>query len=118
MANYNQCIFIGNLTRDVQLSYLPSQTALAEFGLAVNSKYKDKDNVLFIDCRCFGKQAEALNKYTSKGDPIFVSGRLDLDSWEAQDGTKRSRHKLTVERFQFLSRQQKQTEEADEDIGF
>jgi single-strand DNA-binding protein len=98
---------MGNLTRDPQLSYLPSQTAVVEFGLAVNRRWKsregeDREETCFVDCRAFGRQAENINKYLSKGRPVFVEGRLTFDSWTAQDGTKRSKHRVTVENFQFL----------------
>jgi single-strand DNA-binding protein len=107
MANFNKVFLMGNLTRDPQLSYLPSQTAVVEFGLAVNRKWtgkdgQDKTEVCFVDCRAFGRMAENINKYLSKGRPLFVEGRLTFDSWTAQDGTKRSRHRVTVESFQFL----------------
>jgi single-strand DNA-binding protein len=107
MANYNKVLLIGNLTRDPQLSYLPSQTAVVDFGIASNRRWKGKDgsnkeSTCFIDCRAFGATAETINKYLSKGRSIFVEGRLDFDSWTAQDGTKRSKHRITVENFQFL----------------
>ncbi len=107
MANYNKVIMVGNLTRDPQMSYLPSQTPVVEFGLAVNRKWKSQDNqqrdeTCFIDCRAYGKQAETLNQYMSKGRPILVEGRLHYDTWEGKDGVKRSRHRIIVERFQFL----------------
>ena len=107
MANFNKVLLMGNLTRDPQMSYLPSQTAVAEFGLAVNRKWKSKEgeqkeDTCFVDCRAFGRTAETINKYLSKGRPIFVEGRLDFDSWTAQDGSKRSKHRVTVENFQFM----------------
>ncbi len=107
MANYNKVLLIGNLTRDPQLSYLPSQTAVVEFGLAVNRRWTGKDgqareSTCFVDCRAFARQAETINKYLTKGRPVFVEGRLDYDTWTAQDGTKRSKHRITVESFQFL----------------
>ena len=107
MANFNKVMLMGNLTRDPQLSYTPSQTAVVDFGLAINRKYtgkdgQQKDEVCYVDCQAFGKQAETLNKYMSKGRPIFVEGRLRFDSWTAQDGSKRSKHRVTVENFQFL----------------
>ena len=107
MANFNKVLLIGNLTRDPQLSYLPSQTAVVDFGLAVNRRWKsrdgeNRDETCFIDCRAFGRQAETVNKYLSKGRPILVEGRLTFDSWTAQDGTRRSKHRITVENFQFL----------------
>ena len=107
MASFNRIFLMGNLTRDPQLSYLPSQTPVVDFGLAVNRKWKnregeDKEEVCFVDCRAFGRMAENINKYLTKGRPLFVEGRLTLDTWTAKDGTKRSKHRVTVERFQFL----------------
>ncbi len=107
MANFNKVLLMGNLTRDPQLSYLPSQTAVVDFGLAVNRRWTGKDGqakeeVCFVDCRAFGKQAETINKYLTKGRAVFLEGRLTFDSWTAQDGSKRSKHRVTVENFQFL----------------
>lgn len=107
MASLNKIMLIGNLTRDPQLSYLPSQTAVVDFGLAVNRKYTGKDgtkkeDVCFIDCRAFGKPAETINKYLTKGKSVFLEGRLTFDSWTGQDGAKHSKHRVTVENFQFL----------------
>lgn len=107
MASFNKVFLMGNLTRDPQLSYLPSQTAVVEFGLAMNRRWKsregeDRDETCFVDCRAFGRTAENINKYLSKGRPLFVEGRLTFDTWTAQDGTKRSKHRVTVENFQFL----------------
>ena len=107
MANYNKVILIGNLTRDPQMSYLPSQTPVAELGLAINRKWRGQDNqqreeTCFVDCRAYGKQAETINQYMSKGQPILIEGRLQLDQWEGKDGTKHSKHRVIVERFQFL----------------
>lgn len=108
MANFNKVLLIGNLTRDPQLSYTPSQTAVVDFGLATNRRWTGQDGsqrqeTCFVDCRAFGRQAENINKYLTKGRPVFIEGRLTFDSWTAQDGTKRSRHRVTVENFQFLS---------------
>ena len=118
--NFNKVLLGGNLTRDPQLSYLPSQTAVVEFGLAINRKWKskggeEKEEICFVDCQAFGKQAENINKYLSKGTPLFIEGRLKFDSWTAQDGTKRNKHKVVVESFQFLG---KGKEEKKEDSAF
>ncbi len=107
MANYNKVILVGNLTRDPQMSYLPSQTPVVELGLAVNRRWKSQDNqnreeTCFIDCRAYGRQAETINQYVKKGQQILLEGRLTFDQWEGKDGTKRSKHRVTVERFQFL----------------
>ena len=107
MASYNKVILMGNLTRDPQLSYLPSQTAAVEIGLAVNHRYKGNDGqmvdkVCFVDCRAYGRQAETLNQYMKKGRPLLIEGRLEFDQWEAQDGSKRSKHRVFIERFTFV----------------
>jgi len=107
MANFNKVILAGNLTRDPQLSYTPSQTAVCEFGMAVNRRYRSGDgqqreDTCFVDCQAWGKTGEIINQYMNKGKPILVEGRLTYDSWEAKDGSKRSRLRVTVENFQFL----------------
>lgn len=107
MANFNKVILVGNLTRDPQLSYLPSQTAVVEFGLAVNRRYRTQDGqqreeTCFVDCQAYGKQAEIINQYTSKGRQLLVDGRLKLDTWEDQNGQRRSKHRVVVENFQFM----------------
>ena len=107
MANFNKVLLLGNLTRDPQLSYLPSQTAVVDFGLAVNRKWKGQDGTMkeetcFVDCKAFGKSAENLNKFCKKGYPLFIEGRLTFDSWTATDGSKHSKHRVTVESFQLL----------------
>ena len=108
MANFNKVMLLGNLTRDPQLSYTPSQTAIVEFGLAINRNWTGKDGqkkeeTCFVNCKSFGKQAETINKYLTKGRPVFVEGRLSFSSWEAQDGSKRSKLEVVIENFQFIS---------------
>jgi single-strand DNA-binding protein len=110
MANYNKVILMGNLTRDPQLSYLPSQTPVVEIGLAVNRRWRDqqgqqREDTCFVDCRCYGRQAEIINQYMRKGRPLLIEGRLELDQWEAQDGSKRSKHRVFIERFSFVDGQ-------------
>jgi len=109
VAFFNKIVLLGNLTRDPQLSYLPSNTAVVEFALAITRKYYAQDNqlkeeVCFIDCRAYGKSAENLNKFCKKGNPLFVEGRLTFDSWTAKDSSKHSKHRVTVENFQLLSK--------------
>lgn len=108
-ASYNKVILVGNLTRDPQLKYLPgaSQTAVTEISLAVNRRYRTQDGqqqeeVSFVDCTAFGRQAETMNQYLSKGRPVLIEGRLKQDRWEAKDGSKRSKLQVVIERFQFL----------------
>ncbi len=107
MANLNKVFLMGNLTRDPQLSYLPSQTPVCEMGLAVNRRWNSQDGqpreeVTFVDCVSYGRQAETLSKYLRKGRPVFIEGRLKLDQWDAQDGTKRSKMRVIIEGFQFI----------------
>jgi len=107
MANYNRVILAGNLTRDPQVTVLPSNTPVCEFGLAVNRRWRGQDGqnreeTCFVDCRLYGPQAETFNQYMSKGRSALVEGRLRLDQWETQDGQKRSKLSVVVERFQFL----------------
>jgi single-strand DNA-binding protein len=107
MAGFNKVLLLGNLTRDPQLSYTPNQTAVVDFGLATNRRWtaqdgSQRDETCFVDCRAFGRMAENINKFFTKGRPIFLEGRLTYDSWTAQDGSKKSRLRVTVENFQFL----------------
>lgn len=108
MASFNQVILIGNLTRDPQLKYSPNQTAICEFGLAVNHKWKSaageaKEEVTFVDCTAWGRIAEVINQYVQKGNPLMVVGRLKLDSWEDKSGGgKRSKLSVVVESMQLL----------------
>ena len=123
MASYNKVILLGNLTRDPQLSYTPSQTAVVDFGLATNRRWTGQDGsqreeTCFVDCRAFGKRAENINKYCTKGRPLLVEGRLTFESWQSQDGSRRSRLRVTVENFQFVSAgQQGGGGPADDDQG-
>lgn len=107
MSSYNRVILMGNLTRDPQLRYLPSGMAVCDFGLAVNRRWRDKDGnqrdeVCFIDVTAFGRQAETINQYMTKGKGILVEGHLRLETWTGQDGQKRSKHSVTVDTFQFI----------------
>lgn len=107
MANYNKILLMGNLTRDPELTYLPSNTPVVEFGIAVNRKFKKQsgeqgEEVCFVDCRSYGRTAEVINQYFKKGRPIFIEGRLQLDQWQDKEGNKRSRHRVFVENFQFV----------------
>ena len=108
MNGFNKVILAGNLTRDPELRYTPSGTAIAKFGLAVNRKWKDqsgemKEEVTFIDIDAFGKQAETIGNYLKKGRPILIEGRLKLDQWDdKQTQQKRSRLGVVLESFTFL----------------
>ncbi|KKU25582.1 MAG: Single-stranded DNA-binding protein [Candidatus Magasanikbacteria bacterium GW2011_GWA2_46_17] len=102
----NKAFLYGNLTKDPELKSLPSGTQVASFGLATNRVYKDKDGakqeaVDFHNIVIFGKQAEVAAQYLKKGRPVFIEGRIQNRSWDGQDGQKKYRSEVVVERFQF-----------------
>ena len=105
---YNKVILVGNLTRDVELKYTPTGTAIAKFGLATNRTYKDsvtgenKQETMFIDITVFGRSAEIANQYLRKGRRVLIEGRLVLDQWVDQSGQKRSKHSIVAEKVQFM----------------
>lgn len=108
MASYNRVILVGNLTRDPELRYTPSGTAVCDVGLAVNDRYKNAsgewvDEATFVDVTLWARTAEVASEYLSKGAPILVEGRLKLDTWETNDGQKRSKLRVICERMQMLS---------------
>lgn len=107
MANFNRVILAGNLTRDPQLSYTPSNTPVCEFGMAINRKWRDrdgnsKDEVCFVDMVAYGRQAEVINQYMGKGRPMLVEGRLRYRQWTNKEGQNRSKLDVFVENFSFL----------------
>jgi len=108
MPGFNRVTLIGNLTRDPQIKHLPSNTTVADFGLAMSRRYKtqggeDREEVCFIDCSAFGKQADVIGQYCKKGKPLFVEGRLKYDTWDDKmGGGRRSKVSVVVENFQFV----------------
>ncbi len=108
MANYNRVILAGNLTRDPQLSYTPSNTPICKFGMAINRNWTDRqtnekrEETCFVDCTAFGRQGEVINQYMSKGRPLLLEGRLQYSQWTSQEGQKRSKLEVVVDNFQFL----------------
>ncbi len=105
MASFNRVILVGNLTRDPELRYIPSGTAVSDIGLAVNDRVKRGDQwvdeVTFVDITLWGRTAEIANEYLSKGSPVLIEGRLKLDRWE-KDGQKHSKLKVVGDRLQML----------------
>ena len=106
-GNVNKVFLMGNLTRDLEMRSLPSGMPVANFGIAVNERFKDRNDqwqerANFIDCEIFGKRAEAMSRYLSKGSPVFIEGKLRFDQWETQQGEKRSKLKVVVDDFQFV----------------
>lgn len=110
MANANKVILIGNITRDLELRYIPGGQAVVEFTIAVNQRFKDKagqsqEKTDFIPIVAWGKQAELIKQYLGKGSSVYVEGRLQQDSWEDKtDGTKKSKLKVVAQHVQFLDR--------------
>jgi single-strand DNA-binding protein len=105
MASFNRVILVGNLTRDPELRYIPSGSAVSDIALAVNDRVKKGDQwvdeVTFVDITLWGRTAEIANEYLSKGSPVLIEGRLKLDRWE-KDGQKHSKLKVTCDRMQML----------------
>lgn len=105
---FNKVILMGNLTRDPEVRYTPQGTSVCNFGIAVNRKYKQgdemKEEVTFINIVVFGKQADSCGKYLSKGNPVLVEGRLQEQRWETEDGQKRSKHEVVAQQVRFLSK--------------
>lgn len=103
MPNLNKLMLMGHLTRDVELKYAATGTAILSFGIAVNSGTKDKPEVYFGECVAFGKTAEFISKYAAKGAAIFIEGRLKLEQWEDKNtGKKQSKTRIVAERVQLL----------------
>jgi single-strand DNA-binding protein len=106
MASFNRVILIGNLTRDPELRYLQSGMAVADLGLAVNDKRKNAagewvEETTFVDVTVWGRTAEVAGEYLTKGSPVFIEGRLKLDTWETE-GQKRSKLKVVCEKMQLI----------------
>jgi single-strand DNA-binding protein len=107
-GSFNKVMLMGNLTRDVEIRHTSGNQAVANFGIAVNRRFKtqsgeQREEVTFVDCEAWGRTAEVMGQYLSKGRPVFIEGRLKLDEWEDKSGGgKRSKLKVVVESFQFV----------------
>ncbi|MDR0679298.1 MAG: single-stranded DNA-binding protein [Puniceicoccales bacterium] len=122
MATLNRVYLIGNLTRDPEVRTTPSGTCICRLGLAVTRQFRNADGssreeVLFIEVDSFGRQAETIARYMTKGRPILIEGRLRLDQWESQNGEKRSRVMVVAENFQFLTAPNRQQEGEGQSYG-
>jgi single-strand DNA-binding protein len=107
MASFNRVILMGNLTRDPELRYTPSGTAVAEVGLAVNDRRKNAngewvEEATFIDVTFWERTAEIASEYLSKGSPVLIEGRLKLDTWDGKDGQKHSKLRVVANTMQML----------------
>lgn len=107
MAKLNKVFLMGNLTRDPDLRYTPSGTAIVSFGIAINRTWtgtdgEKKQDVCYVEISMFGRRAEVINEHFSKGNPIFIEGRLQFQQWEDKDRQKRNMLKVVAEDFQFI----------------
>ncbi len=107
MPNYNKVMLIGNLTKDPEVRYIPSGTAVADLSMAINETFKNKDgeqveNTCFVDVIVWARQAETCGEYLSKGSSLLVEGRLQLDKWQNKEGENRSKLRVRADRVQFL----------------
>mgnify|MGYP001546035829 FL=1 len=109
MTSFNKVILVGNLTRDPELRYTTEGTPIGKMGIAVNRRYKtkegeNKEEVSFFNVTAFGKQAEVVSKYLTKGAPILIDGRLSCRDYETEGGEKKRFYDVIMERFDFLPR--------------
>ena len=106
MSSFNKVILLGNLTRDPELRYTGSGTAVTKFGMAVNRRYKQgdesKEETCFVDIVVFGRQAETSSEYLSKGKLALIEGRLSYNKWEDKEGQPRSKHEVVANNVQFM----------------
>ncbi len=109
MASFNRVILLGNLTRDIELRYTPTQMAVTDIGLAVNDRRKNQqgewvEETTFVDITLWGRTAEVASEYLKKGAPVLIEGRLKLDTWTGNDGQKKSKLRVVGEKMQLLPR--------------
>lgn len=127
MANYNRVFLLGNLTADPETRNLPSGGVVTDLRLAVNRSYKNRDGetveeVSYVDCTVYGRNAEVARDYLNKGSAAFLEGRLHQDRWETPQGEKRSKLKVVVERLVLMPRREggagaKDAQEPPPDLG-
>lgn len=118
MGTMNKVFLMGNLTRNPELRKTPTGLSVSDMGLAVSEKYKNKagemvESVCFADIIVWGRQAETCQQYLTKGAPVIVEGRLQLDQWQTNTGEKRSKLRVRADRVQFLGRAAKSEETGD-----
>ena len=111
MSSYNRVVLMGHLTRDPEVKFLPSGTTVVNFSIAMNERYTDRDGnpqekATFVECEAWNRSAEIISDYFAKGMPIHLEGRLQLDQWENDEGEKRSKLKVRVDRFTFVGKKE------------
>lgn len=109
MGSLNRVFLLGNLTRDVELRTIPSGTSVADIGVAVNERRKDAsgqviEDTTFVEVTLWGRTAEIAAEYLKKGSPVLIEGRLKLDTWAAEDGSKRSKLKVVANNLQMMGK--------------
>lgn len=122
MLAVNKVILAGNLTRDPQLRFITDNKAVADFGIAINHRYKGKDGEMkeeatFVDIEAWGRTAELVGQYLTKGRGCLVEGRLKLDTWEDKDGQKRSKLKVVADGVQFTDLRPKEDAPAKQEAA-
>ena len=121
MASYNRVIMVGNLTRDPEFKQLSSGQSVCRLGLASNRQFKNRQSgtmvqeVCFVDIDVWGPQADSCNQYLKKGASVLVEGRLKFDTWQDNDGQRRSKHFIVADRVTFLTSSQSATEDSSQD---
>ncbi|MBM4151991.1 MAG: single-stranded DNA-binding protein [Kiritimatiellaceae bacterium] len=118
MTTLNRVFLMGNLTRDPEVRYTPSGTAVGDLSLAINENYKNKagetvESTVFVEVEVWSRQAETCAEYLFKGSPVFVEGRLKLDQWTNQQGEKRSKLRVRADRVQFVGSQRRGADATD-----
>jgi single-strand DNA-binding protein len=118
--SYNKVILMGNLTREPEVTFAQSGTAICKFGMAMNHKYKDNETVVFVDVVMFGKRGEAFAKWHAKGVQAFIEGRLNYETWQDREtGANRNRLSVVAERWEFTSgKRREETEDPHADQPF
>ncbi len=122
MASLNKIFLMGRLTKDPELRYTPQGTAVVSFRMAVTRNRpsptgESKEETCFIDVNMFGRRGEVISQYFSKGDPIFVEGRLHFRQWESKEGQKMSAYRVIAESFEFVGPTRKRAPEAGVETG-
>ena len=116
---FNKVVLVGNLTRDIELRYAQNGSAIANTAIATSRKFtqngEKKEEVCFMDITFFARSAEVANQYLRRGSKILVEGRIKFDQWQAQDGSKRSKHSVIVETMQMLDSKSDETASAPQD---
>ncbi|TLY38181.1 MAG: single-stranded DNA-binding protein [Nitrospirae bacterium] len=117
MAGFNKVILMGNLTRDPEIRYAPNGTPVANFGLAVNRRFRQgeemREEVCFVDIVVFGKQAESCGQYLNKGNGALIEGRLQMRKFETKEGQKVTKHEVVAENVRFLAKRADQSGERE-----